>query len=78
MPGDESEVGWGPDDKPHIHYELTCSGCAASDAFDGSSFSMKNKVYPDELCTLGQCGNTGPQHQATEVTPGVFKYDLVM
>jgi hypothetical protein len=77
MPGDESVSGWGKDNKPHMHFDIICDGCAASKAFDGH-FQYWNKFYPLEICTVDGCGDASADNQATLVSPGVYKYDIVI
>lgn len=74
LPGDETEVGWGRDPMPHIHFELVCGGCADG----GDDFEFVNKFYLEGLCKEAACGDTLPAHQAAEVTAGVYKYDIVV
>ena len=42
MPG-ETLPGWGADPAPHIHYDIRCSGCKASDAFPGTRYQYWSK-----------------------------------
>ena len=36
LPGSEDSADWGPDPEPHIHWDIECTGCAATTAFDGA------------------------------------------
>ena len=76
-PGNEFVSGWGPDDEPHIHWEVDCNGCAPSGAFGGDAVRRWNKVYLGDVCTLSGCGNAGSAHQAA-LTAGVYTYDVVL
>lgn len=57
MPGDESKNGWGPDPKPHIHFDLLCTGCAPGHAVVDGEYHYWNKFYPEELCLKTNCGD---------------------
>lgn len=81
IPGDESKVGWGPDPAPHIHYDIRCSGCASTKAYDTSKYQYWSKFYARKICKLEQCGDVSvKEHMAKETKgPGgvtVFKYNL--
>lgn len=81
MPGDESLNGWGPDPKPHIHFDIQCTGCSGDHPAVGGDYHYWNKLYPEELCLKNACGNQGPVHQATVLAAGgktVYKYDMIL
>jgi protocatechuate 3,4-dioxygenase beta subunit len=85
MPGNEVEVGWGEDPKPHFHYDVVCNGCASNDAFSNGSYNWWGKVYPEELCTdEAACGKPGSVHQVQSQNKvnvngqKVYKYDFVL
>jgi hypothetical protein len=76
MPGDESAAGWGADNKPHIHYHLTCDQCD-TDLFSGK-FEYWNKFYPMDVCTLDACAPAGTAHHAEKLRDGVYLYHMVI
>lgn len=83
MPGDESLVGWGPDPAPHIHYDIRCTDCAPTEAYDTSRYQYWSKFYAREICTVEQCGTVNAEeHLSKELTgPGgdtLFQYDFVL
>ena len=83
MPGDESLVGWGPDSAPHIHWDIRCDGCAATEAYDTSRYQHWSKFYAREICMVDRCGAVDPEvHLSTEtVAPSgmtLFQYDFVL
>ena len=78
LPGDEFSVGWGPDDEPHIHWDLLCDSCDGATPFDGTGIRRFGKIYLDEVCVLNGCGNAMPAHQAERLSTTVFRYDIVL
>eukprot|EP00892_Ulva_mutabilis_P005403 jgi/Ulvmu1/3234/UM150_0003.1 len=85
MPGDESIVGWGPDPAPHIHYDIRCTGCAATAAYTTSQYQYWSKFYAEEVCTDERCGDVVPAEHLSAKLPGagpdnitVFQYDFVL
>jgi hypothetical protein len=81
LPGDESQVGWGPDPQPHVKYDIECNECADSEAFTGGIYKFWSKFYPEALCTLEVCGYPTADHQASKLNvegQTVYKYDFVL
>eukprot|EP00892_Ulva_mutabilis_P005407 jgi/Ulvmu1/3238/UM150_0011.1 len=81
VPGDESKVGWGPDPAPHIHYDIRCSGCAATSAYDTSKYQYWSKFYAERICTHEKCGDVDAADHLSTKTKGpggvtLFKYNF--
>jgi hypothetical protein len=77
MPGDETKVGWGADNKAHIHFDIICSGCSGS-----ADKRFINKFYLGGVCTLPGCKKPGmvpgPTNQAKKGSNGKYTYDVVI
>ena len=83
LPGDESEVGWGPDPAPHIHYDVRCDKCKQNDAFPGTKYQYWSKFYAEEICEVPQCGSVNKQEHLSQRTEGpdgetVYRYNFVL
>lgn len=77
-PGNERISGWGPDDEPHVHWDVFCENCANS-PFDGSSSVHRfNKMYLEDICFGNGCAQPTSAHQATRLSSSVWKYDIIV
>jgi hypothetical protein len=82
MPGDESKWKWGPDPKPHVHFDIVCDKCVGTEWAKGR-YRYFNKFYPSELCTAADselCKDVTSLHQAKQTKKDgkvLYKYNFI-